>query len=374
MKILMTADAVGGVWTYAVELASSLARRGVEVAIATMGPRPSSAQRAQVSSTAGVTLHESDYKLEWMDDPWSDVERAGEWLLNLEAQLQPDIVHLNGYTHGALPWNAPKLIVAHSCVLSWWWAVKGRPAPDSIWREYGERVRLALHAADCVVAPTQAMLDSIRLLYGNCARMRVVPNARALRNFDPPGNKEAMIVSAGRLWDEAKNVAALDRISGELDWPVFLAGDDAAPHGSANTRAEYANVCRLLGRLSPESFEDILRRAAVFCLPARYEPFGLTVLEAAHCGCALVLGDIPSLRENWDDAAIFVGPSDARQLAESLNELARNPERRSEFADRARRRAALFTVSAMTSKYATIYSSLLNDTAQASSKVTLCAS
>ncbi len=33
-------------------------------------------------------------------------------------------------------------------------------------------------------------------------------------------------------------------------------------------------------------------------LPARYEPFGLSVLEAALSGCALVLGDIPSLRES----------------------------------------------------------------------------
>ena len=59
---------------------------------------------------------------------------------------------------------------------------------------------------------------------------------------------------------------------------------------------------RLLGSLSPRALAAWLARAAIYCLPARYEPFGLSVLEAALSGCALVLGDIPSLREIWDDA------------------------------------------------------------------------
>ena len=38
--------------------------------------------------------------------------------------FKPDIVHLNNYVHAALPFRAPKLVVGHSCVLSWWRAVK----------------------------------------------------------------------------------------------------------------------------------------------------------------------------------------------------------------------------------------------------------
>src|SRR5690625_7216151 len=35
-----------------------------------------------------------------------------------------------------------------------------------------------------------------------------------------------------------------------------------------------------------------LRQASVFVMPSRYEPFGLSVLEAALSGCALILSDI----------------------------------------------------------------------------------
>ena len=37
-SVLMTADAVGGVWTYAMELCAALGGRGVRVALVVMGP------------------------------------------------------------------------------------------------------------------------------------------------------------------------------------------------------------------------------------------------------------------------------------------------------------------------------------------------
>ena len=49
-----------------------------------------------------------------------------------------------------------------------------------------------------------------------------------------------------------------------------------------------------------------------------YEPFGLAVLEAAQAGCALVLSDIPTFRELWDGAAMFVPPGRRRRLAAPL--------------------------------------------------------
>src|SRR4051812_41434922 len=103
-SVLMTADAVGGVWVYARELAAALARDGVRVTIAAMGPEPSPAQRAEVEAIAGVTLTSRPYRLEWMDDPWSDVDAAGDWLLGLARGA--DVVHLNGYAHASLPWSA----------------------------------------------------------------------------------------------------------------------------------------------------------------------------------------------------------------------------------------------------------------------------
>ena len=102
MRVLLTTDAVGGVWGFSVELAKALSGDGIDVDLASMGPLPSESERAQVAALPRVRLHTSDYRLEWMEDPWDDVRRAGDWLLSLARVLRPDVVHLNGYAHGAL--------------------------------------------------------------------------------------------------------------------------------------------------------------------------------------------------------------------------------------------------------------------------------
>src|SRR5690606_28205132 len=99
--------------------------------------------------------------------------------------------------------------------------------------------------------------------------------------------KDDFILTAGRLWDEAKNIAILDPLAPRLRWPVYAAGDTVSPDGK---RARLQRL-RWLGRVDGATLQGWMARAAIFVLPARYEPFGLAPLEAALAGCALVLGD-----------------------------------------------------------------------------------
>jgi glycogen(starch) synthase len=115
----------------------------------------------------------------------------------------------------------------------------------------------------------------------------------------------------------------------------------------------------LLGRLDSEMLGQWFRRAAIFILPARYEPFGLSALEAALCGCALVLGDTESLREIWQDAALFVRPEDPEHVRATLVQLIANPSLREDFSRRARKRADSFTPERMGRAYLEIYAKLL---------------
>ncbi|MBU5638182.1 glycosyltransferase family 4 protein [Geomonas sp. Red69] len=354
--ILMTADPIGGVWNYALELSRGLAPHGVRIALATMGRPLSPGQRREVADEANVTLFESGYRLEWMDDPWADVEMSGDWLLSLEAELKPDLVHLNGYVHAALPWRTPCLVVAHSCVLSWWEAVRGEQAPQ---RLEGYRVRVArgLAAADLVAAPSSAMLECIRRLYLPLPDAQVVYNARGRTRFRP-GRKEDFILSVGRVWDEAKNIGALVRNAYDLPWPVYVAGEINQPGGGA---ANVDGVNRL-GFLEPESLAPWYTAAAIYVLPARYEPFGLTVLEAALSGCALVLGDIPSLRELWDGAALFVDPESALELQKQLCALCADRNRQASLREKALERSRSFSAARMTAGYLSLYARLCGTT------------
>src|SRR5690606_11601693 len=101
--------------------------------------------------------------------------RAGDWLLSLEREVRPDILHLNHYAHGDLPWRAPVLMVGHSCVLSWWQAVHREPAPAE-WERYRNRVGDGLQGAALVVAPTHAMLAELDRHYGPLRASGVIAN------------------------------------------------------------------------------------------------------------------------------------------------------------------------------------------------------
>jgi glycosyltransferase involved in cell wall biosynthesis len=352
-RILMTTDAVGGVWNYALQLSSLLATRGVRVLLAVVGPEPSAGQRADAARVRGLELHARPYALEWMPDPWADVDAAGDWLLALERRFQPDVVHINGFAHAALAWRAPVLLVAHSCVYSWWNAVHDA-APPAEWDEYKSRVTAGLGAASRIVTPSRAMRAALTRAYGVGHQAVVVANCHVDDERSVTA-KQPLVFAAGRVWDPAKNIALLDRAAARLSWPVYVAGDTSGPGADSN---RLSNVI-LLGRLSTFDTQQWMARAGIYALPARYEPFGLSVLEAARAGCALVLGDIPSLRENWEGAAIFVTPDRPEQLATALAALIEREGERDALAAAAQRRAGTFSPSRHVEQYLDLYRTLV---------------
>jgi glycogen synthase len=352
MKMLMTADPIGGVWRYALELCDALRHYGVHVTLATLGGQPTQAQRAEVGRFPNVELRTSDFRLEWMASPWESLEAAGEWLLSLEREIQPQIVHLNHLVHADLPWRAPVLVVGHSCVLSWFTAVHGG-VPDG-WQRYRENVTRSLHAARLVVAPTEAMMRCLHRHYGVLVRHQVIPNGLDPRHFRAL-HKENIVLSAGRLWDAGKNVEALCGIAESVPWPIYVAGSTTSPDGASRP----VTGVRFLGQLSPQALSAWYSAAPVYALPARYEPFGLTALEAALSGCALVLGDIESLREVWGCAARYVPPDDHGALRDALNELVTDANARHTLASLARTRAARYSAQQLAANYWNTYWSML---------------
>lgn len=352
-RVLMTTDTIGGVWTYSLELARALNPYGIEVVLASMGALPTQQQKYDAAKIGNISLFESTYKLEWMEDPWTDVYEAGQWLLDLEVLTQPDVIHLNDFTHGAWDFQSPKLIVGHSCVYSWYSAVKHHP-PHEAWARYRKEVSNGLKKADLVSAPTKAMLMDLKTQYGEFNDSAgAIYNARSKNEFLPK-KKEPLILSAGRLWDEAKNISILAYIAPKLKWPVYVAGEKEDPEG----RFIQFNDVNWLGRLSGRELAGWMSRASIYVLPAKYEPFGLSLLEAALSGCALVLGDIPSLREVWGDTACFVPPEDYEALTQAVNELIENDNLRIEISKKVRKRALYFTPKRMAEKYNSVYNRL----------------
>jgi glycogen synthase len=352
-KILMTTDTLGGVWNYSVELASVLAGKGCEVALASMGNPLSKEQLRDISSLKNVTLYQSEYQLEWMDDPWKDVDKSSEWLLNISKEIKPDIVHLNTYSHGNIQWNAPTLLVAHSCVLSWWKSVKGENAPQK-YTIYKERVEKGINNADFVVAPSLSMIKNIKANYRVPAEIKIIYNGRNPEKYKP-GKKSSFYLTSGRIWDEAKNISLLTSIADKLPWKVQIAGDNL--HPVTKKQVEFSNV-NILGKLSQDVLARVFSTAPVYVLPAKYEPFGLSILEAALSGCAIVAGNIDSLREIWEDSIIYVSPDDPEELENILKKLSSDENVLSKYSYKALKHAQYYNSEIMVENYLSVYSYL----------------
>ncbi len=350
--LLLTVDAVGGVWPYAVDLAAGLRAHGWATTLALLGPA-ADADQAAAAEAAGARLVDTGLALDWMSDDAATVCAAGAALAALARAERADLVQLNQPALAAGFGGIPVVAAIHSCVGTWWDAVHGGPLPaDLAWQAAltGEGLR----EADAVVAPTTAFARAVAVRYGVIAR--VVANGRAPLPAEAAPMRDVAL-TAGRLWDAGKDVATLDRAAARLAIPFAAAGSLDGPHGATVEPRHLAT----LGRLDDATLGAHLAARPVFVSAARYEPFGLAVLEAALAGCALVLSDIPTFRELWDGAATFAAPGDDAAFASAIAALIADPVEREAAGDRAHARAsaARFTPAAMAAAMAAIYRTVL---------------
>ena len=396
-RLLMTADAVGGVWQYATELATALVAHDVETTIAVLGPEPSADQLSifrhpglepgsRLFSTAGHAAEEAGPRVEpgvtglssvqaihtglpldWLASGPDPVLAAGQAFADLARELRADIVHLNTPTLAATArFDQPVVAVAHGCVATWWRAAHSCE-PDPAYRWQADLMRRGLLAADAAVAPSASFAANLQRTYALPSAPLTIHNGRtpSPSQFWGEGRGEGQCnallaepanhaLTAGRLWDRVKNTAVLDQVAQRLPARFRAAGPVTAPHGEA---VEPKHL-HLLGILSADALAAELASRPVFVSAATFEPFGLAVLEAAQAGCALVLSDIPTFRELWDDAALFVPADDPAAIAAAIESLLADSARREALAKAALARSARYTPQTTAALMADLYARL----------------
>lgn len=357
MRVAITTDAVGGVWRYSVDGAGELSRRGVEVTLAGFGPQPSMAQRAEAEA-AGALVVWLDERLDWTVADEDAARDLADGLDGWLADARPDVVHLN--SPALAPFLAApvsRVVAAHSCLATWWRAVRGDEPPAS-WRWHHELTRKGLAGADMALAPSEAFAQLLREVYGPLPALRVVHNATRPVAAGP---KREFVLSAGRWWDDAKNLDALAAAAPDIAWPVRIAGPLRGPEGNEREPA----AVDWLGDLPNGELRRRMAGAPIFTSLSLYEPFGLSVLEAASAGAALVLSDIPTFRELWGSCALFVDPLDPGAVAWAVNRVIEDSTFRARLAEAAAMQSRSFTLQRQAEGLQAAYLTATSDEAMA---------
>jgi glycogen(starch) synthase len=359
MRVVMTADTVGGVWYYARTLASTLAEmHGVQVLLAVIGPAPSTEQRAAIQhgrrSHGGVVeLEVLDAPLEWEGAPDSAYAGLRDKLLNLALQWRGQLLHANEHHVGQLGASGlPVVVVSHSDLCSWRANVLQEAVPQTS-ESYVAGVKAGLAGAASVVAPSRFVAASLQQWFGYGQVIRVIANGVSAHPCEPVAQRDIDAIMAGRLWDPAKGLACFTDAVSQLPAGAYYAAGPTEPDRAAGVRE---GGITFTGALGHGALRCLFGRSWVFVSPALYDPFGLAAVEAALAGCALVLADLPSYRSIWDDTALYFKPRSAPDLAACLQTLLEDKEALAMRAAGAQARAAsLYTAERMAAAYLSTY-------------------
>ncbi len=362
MRVLMTTDAVGGVWQYSVSLARGLAEEyGCRVLLVCFG-EPDAADLTDVAPGLGIDLVTLKLKLEWMPDSEGDVRLALKEVNQLARSWRADVLHSSQFCFGRLDSYISKVVVAHSDLLSWMVCQRqgGKFDSDSMeadagLRAYRDMVAAGLGGATAVVSPSKFMAQCVDEIYG-CPSEVIYNGLWADIYKDAPKSGGAIV--AGRLWDEAKQAAVAVEAAGGLPVELRLIGPTEGPTGE-RARLPEAENARYIGPLSWKEVRAALSASRFYLATSSYEPFGLSTLEAALSGCAIVANDIPSFREIWGNSALYYRRNDAADLRSKLSMLLEQPEEAVRLARAARARALeRYSGQRMAQQYYRLYKTL----------------
>ncbi len=98
-----------------------------------------------------------------------------------------------------------------------------------------------------------------------------------------------------------------------------------------------------IGYVDEPDVAKLMFDAQIFLFPSLYEGFGMPPLEAMACGTPVIVSNAASLPEVVGDAGILVNPCSEREIAEAIEDLWMNPEKREILSAKGKERAKIFS-------------------------------
>jgi glycogen synthase len=293
--------------------------------------------------------------------------------------IDADLVHCHTwYTHfggilAKLNYGIPLVITVHSLEpLRPWKREQLAGGYDfTVWLE-----KTALEMADAVIAVSrETKADIDRLFRVTPERLHIIHNGIDLEEYRKVESTDALrhygidpakpyLLFVGRITRQkgivhlVRAIQYMDRgfqvvlCAGAPDTPAIA---DEMKRAVEEARAKRSEIIWIDQMVNKSTIRELYSHAAVFCCPSIYEPFGIINLEAMACEAAVVASAVGGIREVVVDGETgFLVPLEqmsespfeptepdqfARDLAERINQLMKNPALQEKFGRAGRKRA-----------------------------------
>ena len=257
------------------------------------------------------------------------------------------------------PWNVAKPLARHAPMVVTMHDIANVAIPDprltATWKNLRWRYlyhRTAKNATRILADSDFTAREIQRLLHVGADTVRVVHLAAddfSVANGEDPqplfsrlGVTQPYVLTAGAK-DRRKNLTLVERAMSRLNAAGSSATLVLAGPGRGDDNGYAPEWRHAVGFVSDADLAMLYKHASALVVPSTYEGFGLPVLEAMHSGCAVVCADAASLPEVGGDAALWVSPTDDRELASTLAELLGNAALRHSLGERGKARAKTFS-------------------------------
>lgn len=385
----------GGMNVYVRELARELGQHGVPVDIFTRSQERAAPTIVPLSRNVRViNLHTgpaAPYDKNWI------LTYLPEFVSRVRCfadgqDLAYDIIHSHYWLSGEASirlrrsWGIPVVHMFHTLGI-----MKNNVARGAEEIETSQRIaieRRLMYDVDGIVAATP--LDRAHMVwhYGaDVDRIRVVPCGVDLHHFHPQPQQEArtrlgwpahqrVVLCVGRM-EPLKGMDCLTRALALLhtrhpEWRnkvrVVLVGGASEQHttqwnteqrrlAALRTELGVADAITFVGAQSQQALPDYYAAADVIAVPSHYESFGMVALEALACGVPVIASNVGGLSSTIEDgrSGLLVPPDNPDLLADQLESLLRDDNRRAELSLAARQRALSYGWNSVAHKITQLY-------------------
>ena len=151
-------------------------------------------------------------------------------------------------------------------------------------------------------------------------KIRIVPLSFRIRPAEIFPEKESFCFHVSNLNAASKNVSRLIEAAKKFGFSLVLGGSVRGKDGMKwlNDHIAGSDNISYIGQLSDEELRNYYLRAKVFALPSLWEGVGMVALEAAACGCEIVLTNHGAPKEYYNGLANLVDPKSVDDIGRAV--------------------------------------------------------